>query len=744
MTIEDSVEAETTHFRTCPLCEATCGLEITTKAGAITRIRGDREDVFSKGFICPKGSTLKQLHADPDRVRTPLIKRNGQFEPATWEEAFAEIESRLGHIWDGGTRNNVGLYLGNPSAHTVAGTMFGKPLIQALKTQNLFSASTVDQMPKHVSSGLMFGNPGAMPVPDLDRTDYLLMLGANPSESNGSLCTAPDFPARLEAIAARGTLVVVDPRRTKSALLATEHITIRPGTDALWLAALLNVILTEELGRFSPENPDPVTGVRFSQVEQLAERVAPFTPEAVAAHCRVDPGVTRRIAHELAAAPTAAVYGRIGVHTTEFGTMASWLTDVLNIVTGNLDSPGGAMFPSPAFARDARGRSGGGRGFVTGRWSSAVSGHPEVRGELPVAALAEEIEQTGPDRIRALITNSGNPVRSCPDSTRLDAALGSLEFMVSIDIYINETTRHADVLLPSPSPLAKPHFDFAFYGLSVRNVVNYSAPLHPATDPTEPGMDEHEILARLALIASGMGATAEPSLLYSLMFDEVCRSAGLEPESVLAELSHLGPVERIIDVMLRSGPYDGLSMQRLLDSPHGIDLGPLEPRCNEILRTASGAVEVAPAVMLADLGRLEDLLNSPPSTDLLLVGRRHLRSNNSWMHNLSVLTKGANRCTLQVHPADAARLGIVDAPTAEIATAAGRCIAELEVTDEVAQGTVSLPHGWGHEHPEVWGEIARATVGVNSNQLTDDAHIDPISGNARLNAIPCTVGPALG
>ena len=730
------------HFRTCPLCEATCGLEITTDDdGAITRIRGDRDDVFSKGFICPKGSTLKQLHGDPDRVRTPLVKRDGEFVEASWAEAFDAVADGLGRIWADGERDAVALYLGNPNAHTLAGTLFGGQLVKAFGSKNLYSASTVDQMPKHVSSGYLFGNAGAIPVPDLDRTDYLLMLGANPFESNGSLCTAPDFPGRMAAIRERGgRIVVVDPRRTKSADAADEHIAIRPGSDALWLAALINEIRIAGLVDVGAAADD------IDGVDRVLTALEPFTAEAVATHTRVPAETTRRIAREFAEAPTAVCYGRIGTHTTEFGTLASWLADVLSTVTGNLDRPGGAMFPRPAHGRPAKPRAAGeprpgGRGFSTGRWTSRVGGHPEVRGEMPVAALAEEIETDGPGKVRALITSSGNPVRSCPDSERLDAALASLEFMVSVDIYVNETTRHADVILPSPSPLAKPHFDLAFYGLSVRNVVNYSPPLHPADHPTEPGMDEHDIVAKLILIASGMGAEADPSIVHSMMVAGLAQQAGLDPEAAAAERADLPPIEAILDLMVQTGPYADLDIDALRSHPHGIDLGPLEPRLDEVVRTASGLVELAAPPLLADVARLAALLDSTPPDGLLLVGRRHLRSNNSWMHNIGVLVKGKERCTLQLHPLDADGAGVIDGGQARVASAAGELTVLVEITDEVAPGTVSLPHGWGHGVAGTRGAVAATTGGVNSNVLTTDDVIDPLSGNARLNAIPVTVSP---
>jgi anaerobic selenocysteine-containing dehydrogenase len=721
---------ETVHIRTCPLCEATCGLELTLRDGSIHRIRGDREDVFSKGFICPKGSTLQHLYEDPDRLRTPLVRRDGELVPATWDEAFAAVAEGLGRVWADGDRNAVAVYLGNPTAHSVAGSLLNPALLRALGTRNVYSASTVDQMPKHVSSGLLFGNPGAIPVPDLDRTDFLLMLGANPHESNGSLCTAPDFPGRLAAIRARGGRVVtVDPRRTKTTAASDEHVVIRPGTDALWLAALVTEVDRAGLVDLG-DIAEHVRGL-----DAVLAALAPFTADSVAARTRVPAETTRRLARELATAPTAAVYGRIGTHTTEFGTLASWLVDVLNVVTGNLDRPGGAMFPHAAFA--APDRAPGGRGWTLGRWRSRVKDFPEVRGEFPVATLADEIETPGPGQVRALVTVGGNPVRSCPNSTRLDAALGQLDFMVAVDIYLNETTRHADVILPSPSPLAKIQFDLAFYGLSVRNVVNYSPPLHGADHPDEPGLDEHTILARLALLAMGM-PDADPDQVIWSMVDDRAGKLGLEPGAVRAARPERTPIEALIDVMVRTGPYPGVDLDALQANPHGIDLGPLQPRIPAMLRTASAMVELDAEPLVADVARLVADLDRPDD-GLLLVGRRHLRSNNSWMHNLRVLVKGATRCTLQVHPDDAGTLGLTSGGRARVTSAAGEVIAQVEVTDGIAPGTVSLPHGWGHDVDGTRQSVAAATVGVNSNELTDDLVIDPLSGNARLNAIPVTL-----
>jgi len=753
MTAVDETRTEDqTHYRTCPLCEASCGLELTVRNGSVLRVRGDRDNTFSRGFICPKGSALQRIHEDPDRLRRPLIRRGNDpatawWEEVSWAEAYAEIERRLLPIIEKHGRDSVGVYLGNPNAHTLAGVLYVRPLIRALGTRNLFSASTVDQMPKHVSSGLMFGNALTIPVPDLDRTDYLLMLGANPWESNGSLCTAPDFPGRLKAIQARGgRFVVVDPRRTRTAEEADEHVAIRPATDAHLLMAMINVLFADKL--VSLGHLEAMT----SGVDEVRTLAHPFTPEAVAPVCGVDAETIRRLAHELAAAPTAAVYGRIGTHTVEFGTIAAWAVDVLNVLTGNLDRPGGAMLPLPAHERAAR--SGPGRGFLTGRHNSRVKGFPEVRSEFPVATLADEIETPGDGQIRAMFTIAGNPVVSTPDSGRLDAAFGELDFMVSVDIYRNETTRHADVILPPPSSLERSEHHMAFYALSVQNYTDWSPPLF---EPEGPG--EHEILATLALIVSGQGADADPAIIDDLLINGLLAQAQQAEGSPISDRSIdelrdllFGPsaVDRLLDAMIRTGHYgdwfgakpDGLSLEVLAASPHGIDLGPLQPRFPAALRTTSGTIELAPQPIADDIDRLVTALDTGVQDgELVLVGRRHLRSNNSWMHNVNVLVKGKERCTLQVHPDDASRLGLTDGGQAAVASRVGHIVAPVEITDAIRPGVVSLPHGWGHDMSGASMAVASAHAGVNSNVLTDGSVLDPLSGNAALNGIPVTVSP---
>jgi len=740
-----------TAFRVCPLCEAGCGLEITLDGDAVGRIRGDRDDVFSHGFICPKGSTLRQLHVDPDWLRQPVVKRDGRFVPVSWDEAFAEVDRLLGPVLAERGRDALAVYIGNPTVHSLGAQLFARPLVRALGTPNVFSASTVDQRPKEVASALMFGGSLTVPVPDVDRTDLLLMLGANPYESNGSLATAPDWPGRIEALIARGgRLVVVDPRRTRTAEAASEHLAIRPGTDPFLLMAVVQVLGAEGLVDTGPAGP------HLDGVDEVLALAAPFTPEAVAPVTGLDAEVIRGLARDLAAAPTACVYGRMGTTTALFGTVSSWLVDVINALTGNLDRPGGAMFTKAAAgAANTRGRGGTGRGVRLHRRHSRVRGLPETLGELPVACMAEEIDTPGEGQVRALVTVAGNPVLSTPNAGRLDAALATLEAYVAVDPYINETTRHADVILPVPSALQRSHYDLALLQLAVRNVAHYSPPVLPLDDGQ---LSEWEVLARLALVAQGMGADADPALVDDLtaralvdaaVADETGPLAGRPGEEILAALGERRGPERLLDLMVRTGPYGdgfgarpgGLTLDVLIENPHGVDLGPLEPRLPEVLRTPSGTVDLAPEMIVADVPRLAAALDTF-AEGFVLVGRRDLRSNNSWMHNVEVLVKGKPRCTLHVHPDDAERLGLADGADAEVRSRTGRVVIPVEVTDGIRPGVVSIPHGWGHDAEGVELSVARRHAGVNSNELADHELVDPLTGTAVLNGIPVEVAPA--
>ena len=737
-------------YRICPLCEATCNLELRIEGRTIELARGDREDVYSKGYICPKGSAIGHLESDPDRVRVPRIRDRATdtWRDVSWDEAFAYIDERLTPLLAERGRDAVAIYVGNPCAHNLAPQVYNRVLIQSARTKNVYSASTVDQMPKQVSAGHMFGTALSIPVPDVDHTDYLLILGANPFASNGSLMTVPDIPGRLRALRARGgKIVVVDPRRSKTADEADEWLAVTPGTDTLLLLAIVNVLFAEGLADVGDHLRGHVSGV-----ETVRELAAPYSPETVARACGIDTDTIRRIARELAAAPTAAVYGRIGTTTTEYGTLASWAVDVVNALTGNLDRRGGAMFNLPAIGgANSGGQGGKGRGIKVGRRVSRVAQLPEVFGEFPVATLPDEIETPGDGQVRAMITVAGNPVVSNPDSTRLDRALASLDFMISVDIYCNETTRHADVILPPESLLARGHIDLALRSLGVRNVAHYSP---PAVDLEPHEYAEWRSLLRLAAIMQGLGSsddvvdTVDDFVLRGLVDRAVSRPGafeGREADAVIAELSadgRRGP-ERVVDLMLRTGPYaDQLSLDALIAQPHGVDLGPLQPRIPNVLRTPSGTIELAPDPIVDDVrDRLPRLLAERNNDDggILLVGRRDLRSNNSWMHNIRVLVKGKARCTLHVHPDDAQRLGLVDGKLARVASTAGSVDVPIEVTDSIRAGVVSIPHGWGHDGPGVQLSIAREHAGVNSNVLTRPDLLDPLSGTSALNAIPVEV-----
>lgn len=741
-----------TAIRTCPLCEATCGLAIDLEGDRVVAVRGDDEDVLSAGFLCPKGATIGELEHDPDRLTAPRVRRDGRLEPTTWDAAFAEVEGRLRAIIDEHGPDSVAVYAGNPNAHTLSGQLYVRPLIKALRTKNIFSASSVDQLPKHVSSGLTFGDPLAIPVPDIDRTDLLVILGGDPRTSNGSLWTVPDVPGRLAALRERGgRVVVVDPRRSRTASKADQHVAIRPGTDALLLAGIVATLVEDGAVDVPAELAAHVDGIG-----EVCAALAGFTAERVAPACGVAADEIRGLARDLAAADRAVVYGRLGTTTVRHGTVASWLVDVVNLLTGNLDRPGGAMFPlAPHHRPGAR------RQFRMGRWSSRVRELPEAIGELPVATLVDEMETPGEGQVRALIVIGGNPVLSTPDAARLDAAIADLDLVVAVDPYVSATARHADVVLPPPGPLQRSHCDLVFAGLSVRNVVNYSPAVR---ELPEDQLDEWEILLVLASTALGGGVprdatgAIEVSQADAFVAAQAAGALAADPhadvrverdaETLLAAVGDRRGPERLLDLVLRAGPYgdgfaggDGLTLAQLEANPHGIDHGPLQPRIPEVLTTEDHRVHLAAEPFLDALAGLEAELDRDPPP-LLLVGRRHLRTNNSWSHNVPSLGRGRPLGVLHLHPDDAERYGITDGGRAKISSRAGVVEADVVVTDDLRPGVISLPHGFGHDLDGVELPVARTRPGPNSNILTDRFDLDAVSGNAVLNAIPVDLAPA--
>jgi anaerobic selenocysteine-containing dehydrogenase len=741
MTLPSSAQTshKQVHYRTCSLCEATCGLEMTLEDGRVTSVRGDREDVFSQGYICPKGVNIAGLHEDPDRLRTPMIREGKVWREVSYDEAFAEIERRLPPILEAGGRNALGVYLGNPNVHNLGGALYVRPLLKAFRTKQLYSASTVDQMPTHVACGLLYGSPGAIPVPDVDRCDYLLMLGANPLESNGSLWTAPNLPGRLRELQKRGgKLVVVDPRKTRTAELADLHLSIRPSTDVYLLLGLCFVLFDEGLVQLGA-----CDGL-VSGLDEVREWVKPFDPDSVAGRTGIDADTLRRMARDLVAAEHACVYAHLGALTVRFGTLSIWAAELLTILSGHLDQPGGKMWTTPPHQGVRKG--GAGKGFSMGRWKSRVRGLPEVLGEFPVSTLSDEIETEGEGQIRAMICISGNPVLSTPNSGRLAKALESLDFMISVDLYLNETSQYADVILPVPSPLERSHYDLSLYNLSIRNVGNYSPALFETEMP-----QESEVLARLALIGMGQGSKADPGLVHDGVLGAVINAAihndasplsGHDADELREQVASRPGPERVLDILLRSGPFgEAAALANFEASPHGIDFGALEPRLPELLSTPSGTIELAAEPIAKDMERLYADWGSPPDERMLLIGRRDLRSNNSWMHNIEQLVSGRDRCTLLIHPDDAARLGLEGEGKASVTSRVGRVEVPVELCPDIRPGVVSLPHGWGHGQKGTRMAVAAGAAGVNSNLLSDEAEMDELSGNAVLSGIPVEIAP---
>ncbi|MFT3696351.1 MAG: molybdopterin oxidoreductase family protein [Kofleriaceae bacterium] len=698
-----------THFTSCPLCEATCGLVVETEGTRVKSIRGDEADTFSKGYLCPKGTALADLHHDPDRLRHPMRRDGDTWHEMTWDEAFDLVASKLNAVRKAHGKHSIAVYQGNPTAHNLGLLTIGQLALRTLGTRNMYSATSNDQLPHMLAALQMFGNQILMPVPDVDRCDLMICLGANPLASNGSIMTAPDMRSRLKAIQARGgRVIVLDPRRTETADRADQHLFIRPGTDAVFLLALANELFAMgvKLGRLEPH---------LRGVDELRAAAAQWPADRAAAITGVSVEDLRGLAREFLQTKRAALYGRIGVCTQEFGGLASYLVYAVNALAGHLDEPGGLMFTTPALdplpLADMLGFDGG---FA--RWRSRVSQRPEFGGEFPMSALAEEIVTPGRDQIRALITCAGNPVLSSPGGVQLEAALGQLEFMVSIDPYLNETTRHAHVILPGTHALERSHYDAALNAFAVRNVAKYSPPVF------ERGEDQRHDWEICAALFTRMRLPVGSRLAEKI-------------------LGKLGP-EAVLDLALRVGPWglrhgrSGLSLAKLKTAPHGVDLGPLSSRLPG--RLSQKKVDLAPALYLADLPRLEKKW-AQAASGLVMIGRRHLRSNNSWMHNSERLVKGPPRCTLQIHPDDAAARGLVEGASAEVSTGRGAISLPVEITDSVMKGVVSVPHGWGHTRDKTKQRVATAHAGASVNDILDPRITDELSGTSALTGQPVEV-----
>lgn len=713
----------TTHYRSCNLCEAICGIEITVGADQHLDIRGDKDDPFSRGYICPKAVALQDFHFDKDRLRHPVRRTANGWQRITWDEAFDEVAQNLRRIRTEHGKDSLATYLGNPSVHNYGVLLYAPGFIRSLKTRNRFSATSVDQLAHHLASYLMFGHQLLLPIPDLERTQFFLILGANPAVSNGSMMTAPGMTRRLQEIRQRGgKVVLIDPRFNETARFADQHLFIRPGTDVLLLLALLNVVFGEGLTRLGS------LGGFTKGLDTVADLVTQFPPEKVSSITGIEAEQIRVLAREFAAAEGAVCYGRIGVSTQEFGGVCQWLINVLNIVTGNLDRAGGAMFTRPAFDPINAPRALASRGSFARR-HTRVRKLPEFGGEFPVAALAEEILTDGPGQIKALVTVAGNPVLSTPNGRELDRAFDRLEFMVSIDCYINETTRHAHIILPPTSPLERGHYDVAFHVLAVRNTTRFSPPLFP---PDADAKHDWQILLELQtrMTDEGLGGRVKNQLMKRF----------------------LGP-ERMTDLALRFGPYgaglnpfsSGLTFAKVKKAEHGIDLGPLSPCLPQRLRTADKQIDLAPEALVKDVERVkQQLLDQTPyesNGHLRLIGRRQLRSNNSWLHNTERLLRGKPQCTILMNPSDAAHRNLIAGQNVVVKSRVGAVEVPIEISDEMMPGVVSIPHGWGHDRDGIQLQVAQQHAGTSINDITDDLAIDTLCGTAAFNGTWVTVEP---
>ncbi|WP_416562669.1 molybdopterin oxidoreductase family protein [Nocardia testacea] len=711
-----------TIARQCTLCEAHCGILVTVEDTKVTKVEGNPDDVLSKGCICPKATAMAGLHEDPDRLRTPVRRVGDAFEPIGWDEAFREIGSRLRRVRREHGPHSVGMYLGNPAAHNSA-IMYAFALRMALMTRNFYTASSIDQFPQEFVAWQMYGSNFLMPIADIDRTDRMVIIGANPAVSNGSVTTMPGARNRIKDVRARGgKVVVIDPRRTETARLADEHVSVLPGGDPYLLLAILHVLITEDLCDRT------AVGTQCTGLDELRELVAGFTPEDAAPYAGVDAETIRRLAREHAAAKSAVMYARIGVCQTLTGTVTHWLVNTINAITGNLDSPGGQMYATPAVDLLPLARR---VSPSYGAWTDRSGKYKSFRFELPVAALASEILDDGPDRIRAMITYAGNPVLSTPQRGQLDKALGSLDFYVAVDMYITETTRHADIILPPLSPLEREDLDILLTMFSVHNNIRFNA---RAVAPEQEGLEDWEIMARL---------TTEilPLPLRSL--------TGRALNAVFARFSPLRAAALGIAVgphgVLRRG-RKGVTVRKVRAARGGIDLGPLRPRLHSLIATADRRVQLAPPQFVTEARRLLDEARAGGADrdlgfDLRLIGRRHLRSNNSWLHNVPSMVKGRDRCTALMHPQDATARGLADGGKVTVSSPIGSIVVPVEISDEIRPGTVAIPHGWGHGEPGVGWTVAAAVPGANVNLLHDPEQVDRISGNAAVNSTWVKVHP---
>jgi anaerobic selenocysteine-containing dehydrogenase len=703
------------HYSTCTLCEAMCGIEVTTQERQILSIVGDKKNPFSEGHVCPKAMALKDLYEDPDRITHPLKKNSDGWQQVSWEEALDEVAKQLFAAQQKHGVESVGTYLGNPNAHNMGAILFGPYFYRALKSHNRYSATSVDQLPHHIVSRKLFGHQSQIPIPDIDHTQYFMIIGGNPLASNGSIMTVPHIKRRLKAIQARnGKVVVIDPKRSETADMSSEHHFIKPGTDALLMLAMLNTLFANNLvnaGKLLELCPDLLDVENF---------VSDYTPAKVATYIGMTEQQIKDLVSDFCAADSAVCYGRMGASVQAFGTLTQYLIMLFNMLTGNLDKPGGMMFTQPA--ADLLPHSG--RGSI-GNYHSRVRKLPAFAGEFPVSALAEEITTPGDGQIKAMVIGAGNPVLTTPNGQQLDKAFEGLDFMVAVDFFITETSRHANIILPPVTALERDHYDIVFHNFAVRNSAKFSPALFT---PSEDSRTDWQIYLSLAQRMDALNGLATDK--YEALWAK-------EPKGV-------------VDDLLKMSSYrhegESLSIQLLLDKPHGIDLGPLRSDLPNAIYHENKLIDVSFDYFMSDLVRLQKhFFDSPklePST-LQLIGRRHLKTNNSWLHNSKRMVKGTDngqsRCTAQIHPDDAKTHQLIDKQMITVSSRVGSIQIPVEITEKIMPGVISIPHGWGHNKKGMRLRVAEQHAGVSVNDLTDEMVVDELSGNAVLNGVPVQI-----
>ncbi|MFT6330747.1 MAG: anaerobic selenocysteine-containing dehydrogenase [Bermanella sp.] len=707
-----AVSIEQKHYSTCTLCEAMCGIEVTTIGREILSIVGDKKNPFSEGHVCPKAMALKDLYDDPDRIKMPLEKTASGWQEIPWDEALDKVANGLFQIQQQYGVESVATYLGNPNAHNMGSILYGPYFYRSLQSHNRFSATSVDQLPHHIVSRKLFGHQSQIPIPDIDRTQYFMIIGGNPLASNGSIMTVPHIKRRLKAIQSRqGKVVVIDPKQSETADMSSEHHFIKPGTDALLLLAMINTV-------FATNKEAPARLLEFApQLLDVKDYILPYTPHKVATKIGMTAAQIEQLVSDFCAAESAVCYGRMGASVQAFGTLTQYLIMLFNMLTGNLDKPGGMMFTQPA--ADFLPHSG--RGSI-GNFHTRVRKLPAFAGEFPVSALAEEMTTPGEGQIKAMVIGAGNPVLTTPNGQQLDAAFENLDFVVAVDFYMTETTRHANIILPPVTALERDHYDIVFHNFAVRNSSKYSPAIFP---PEANSKTDWQIYLGLAERLDKLNGL--PTDKYQLLWDK-------KPTGV-------------VDDMLQMGRYQHagkpISIKTLLDLPHGIDLGPLQADLPGAIFHNDKKIDMSFDYFMPDLTRVDKHffeIDLPDDNSLQLIGRRHLKTNNSWLHNSKRMVKGTNnglsRCTAQIHPDDATKFAIQDKQMINVKSRVGEISLPAEITHKIMPGVISIPHGWGHNKKGMRWKTAEQHAGVSVNDLTDEMVIDELSGNAVLNGVP--------